>query len=78
MSEPAARPVSDRLAGTTATREGNDGWPPGNGRASKKKGKPQGGENRRTPGDKRQALLFHGVFARYFFFINSLTAASIR
>ena len=41
------------------------------------KGKPQDGETRRTLGDEQQALLFHGVFARYFFFINSLTAASI-
>ena len=40
-------------------------------------GKPQDGETRRTSGDKQQVLLFHGVFARYFFFINSLTAASI-
>ena len=37
ISQLAARPVSDRLTGTIATRDGNDGWPPGNGRASKKR-----------------------------------------
>src|SRR5262245_26249042 len=36
MSQPTARPVSERLTGTTATRPDNEGWPPGNGRASKK------------------------------------------
>ena len=36
VSQPAARPVSDRLTGTMATSAVNEGWPPGNGSATRK------------------------------------------
>ena len=61
MSQPAARPVSDRLAGTTATRAGNDGWPPGNGRASRKRASHKAGKTAAHLATNSQAVLFHWV-----------------
>ena len=65
MSEAAARPVSDKLAGTMATREGNDGWPPGKGRASKKRASHNAG----------RPAAHVAINGSPFLFINSLTAA---